>query len=88
MVMELQNPMLTITLAKINAFNPSILDHADLDNIWVEEPTDDPISDILPVASVNVLLSPNMLHFVIKFPKIKIAFNKAQFFRWHTMIRC
>lgn len=76
-VMELQNLMLTITLAKINVVSPNFLDHADLESIWGEEPTNTPIREILSVASVKVLQSLNILHFIIKFPKIIMACNKV-----------
>jgi len=80
MVMELQNLMLAVALAKINVVSPSILDHADLESVWMEEPTETVIKDVLSVASVKVLQSINILHFVIKFPKIKSACNKITVF--------
>jgi len=73
LTMELQNLLLAIALAKVNIVSPSILDHADLEGMWMEEPTDTPIKDILSVASVKILQSINILHFIIKFPKIKSA---------------
>jgi len=51
-VMELQNLMITIALAKINVVCANILDHANLER------------KNLSVASVKVLQSPNNLHFV------------------------
>jgi len=78
--MELQNLMLAVALAKINVVSPSILDHADLESVWMEEPTETVIKDVLSVASVKVLQSINILHFVIKFPKIKSACNKITVF--------
>jgi len=79
-IMELQNLMLAVALAKINVVSPSILDHADLESVWMEEPTETVIKDVLSVASVKVLQSINILHFVIKFPKIKSACNKITVF--------
>jgi len=72
LIMELQN-LLAIALAKVNIVSPSILDHAELEGMWMEEPTDTPIKDILSVASVKILQSINIFHFIIKFPKIKSA---------------
>jgi len=78
--MELQNLLLTITLAKINVVSPVFLDHTDLENVWGEEHTNTPIREILSVASVKVLQSLNVLHFIIKFPKIVMACNKFTVF--------
>jgi len=47
LTMELQYLMMAISLAKVNIVSPNILDHADLESIWMEEPTDTPIKDIL-----------------------------------------
>jgi len=48
-VMELQNLMLEITLAKINVVSPNFLDHADLENVWGEKPTNTPIRESFAV---------------------------------------
>jgi len=88
--MELQNLLLAIALAKVNVVSPSILDHADLEGMWMEEPTDTPIKDILSVASEKILQSINILHFIIKFPKIKSACIKITIFpvsNHDTMLR-
>jgi len=58
--------MLAVALAKTNVVSPNILDHADLDNVWMVEPTDTPIKDILSV--------------IIKFPKVKLACRKITIF--------
>jgi len=34
-MMELQNLMLGVTLAKNNIVSPNILDHADLKSVWL-----------------------------------------------------
>jgi len=88
--MELQNLLLAIALAKANIVSPSILDHADLEDIWIEEPTDTPIKDLLSVASVKILQSDNLLYFVIKFPIIKSSCIKITVFpvsHHDTMLR-
>jgi len=88
--MELQNLLLAIALAKVNIISPSILDHADLEGMWMEELTDTPIKDILSVASVKILQPINNLHFIIKFPKIKSACIKITIFpvsHYETMLR-
>lgn len=72
--------MLAITLARINIVSPNILDHEDLKTVWLEEPTDTPIGDLLSVSSVKILQSRNILHFIIKFPKIKLAGKKITIF--------
>jgi len=41
------------------------------------------MKDIVPVASVNVIQSPNILHFIIKFITVKIACNKITTFSHH-----
>jgi len=67
--------MLAITLAKINIVISSILDRDDLESVWVEEPTDTPISEIFSFASLKVLH--NVLHFVIKYNKVKMGCNNV-----------
>lgn len=76
LMMELQNLMLAITLAKLSIVIPNILDHADLRSVWLEEPTNTPIGDLISVSSVKVLQSDNGLHFIIKFPKVKFTCKK------------
>jgi len=80
LMMELQNSMLAVTLAKINIVSPNILDHADLKSVWLEEPTNTPIGDLMSVSSVKVLQSSNALHFIIKFPVIRFACKKITIF--------
>lgn len=80
LMMELQNLMLAVTLAKLKIVSPNILDHADLKSVWLEEPTDTPIGDLMSVSSVKVLQSVNALHFIIRFPKIKFSCKKIIIF--------
>lgn len=80
LLMEMQNLMLAVTLAKINIISPNILDHADLKSVWLDEPTGTSIADLMSVASVKVLQSTNALHFIIKFPKIKMACRKVMLY--------
>jgi len=65
LTMELQNLLLAIALAKVNIVSSSILDHAVLEGMWMEEPTDTPIKDILSVASVKIFQANNILRFII-----------------------
>lgn len=48
-VIELQNLMLEIILAKINVVSPNFLDNADLENVWGEKPTNTPIRESFAV---------------------------------------
>jgi len=69
--------MLVVTLAKIYIVSPNILDHADLSQTErLKEPTNIPIGDLMSVSSVKVLQSNNALHFIIKFPVIKLPVRK------------
>jgi len=72
--------MLAVTLAKLNIVSSNILDHADLKSVWLEEPTNTPIGDLMSVSSIKVLQSTNSLHFIIKCPKIKFACKKITIF--------
>jgi len=73
LMMELQNLMLAVTLAKTNIVSPNILDHADLRSAWLEKPINPPIGDLMSVSSVKALQSNNALHIFIKFPVNKFA---------------
>jgi len=88
--MELQNIMLAVALAKVYIVSPSILDHAELKCVWMEEPTETAVKNVLSVASFKILQSVNFSHFIIKFPKIKSACNKITIFpvlHHDTMLR-
>jgi len=63
--------MLAVALAKTNVVSPNILDHADLKNVWMGEPNDTP---------VKIVQSINVLHLIIKFPKVKLACRKITIF--------
>lgn len=51
--MELHNLMLAVALAKANTVSPSILDHADVESVCIEKPTETEIKEVLYVASYN-----------------------------------
>lgn len=59
LLMEMQNLMLAVTLAKITIISPNILEHADLKSVWLDEPTGTPIADLMSVVSIKVLQSTN-----------------------------
>jgi len=65
---EIQNLILTITLAKPKIVNPTILDHADLKSL-VEQDT--PIVSLLKASKIRVLQSANIIHILIAYPRFK-----------------
>jgi len=73
LTMELQNLLLAIALAKVNIVSPSILDHADLEGMWMEEPTDTPIKVIL-----SILKGENGTVSSHRYKNIQVQFNEQQ----------
>lgn len=66
---DLQNLMMTITLAKANITNPMILDNDDI-KLLVNNlhSTNICVSEILSISSLKILQDLNSLHFIIKYP--------------------
>lgn len=71
---EIQNLILTITLAKANIVNPTILDHADLKSL-IEQDT--PIVSLLEASKIKVLQSENIIHILIAYPKVEFKCQKV-----------
>jgi len=64
LMMELPNLMLAVTLAKNNIVSPNILDHAERTHKYPHRGS----------------YTHNIIHFIIKFPKIKVSFKKVTIF--------
>ena len=70
LINEIQNLMLTITLAKANIINPTIFDHDDLKSVLIEHPTEIPIVSLMEASSIKILQSENIVHVIIEYPRI------------------
>lgn len=66
----LNNIILSIVLAKNNLINPLILDELDIDNLFENEDLPISISNLLLVTKIKVLQNENVIHYVLKIPKI------------------
>jgi len=71
---EIQNLILTITLAKANIVNPTILNHADLSSL-IEQNT--PIVSLLEASKIRVLQSDSIIHILIAYPRVKVKCKKV-----------
>lgn len=71
---KIQNLILTITLAKSNIVNPTILDHADLKSL-VEQDT--PIVSLIEAYRIRVLQSANIVQILIAYPRVKFRCKKV-----------
>jgi hypothetical protein len=80
LILELEALILSVTLAKIEIVNPTILDSKDLENILNEHSTDITITDLMEVAYINVFLDDNFLHFIVKFPSPSLVCKKVTLF--------
>lgn len=72
MLMELQNLILSVTLAKANIVNPIILDQDDL-KFFIkkqsnEQYIDFTISELMQLSKLKVILNDYCLHFIIRYP--------------------
>lgn len=65
---EIQNLILTITLAKSNIVNLTILDHGDLKS-FVEQDT--PIVSLIEPCKIRVLQSAHIIHILIAYTSVK-----------------
>nr|AAA28601.1 ORF3 [Drosophila virilis] len=71
---EIQNLVLTITLAKASIVNPTILDHTDLKSL-IEQDT--PIVSLIEASKIKVLQSENIIHILIAYPKVEFRCQKV-----------
>jgi len=77
LITEIQNVMLTVTLAKANIINPAIFNQNDLKSVFVDHPTEVPIISLLEASNIRVLKSDSIIHVLIAYPKIKTIFKKV-----------
>lgn len=88
LISEIQNLMLSITLARSNIINPSIFDHDDLKSILSEHPTEVPIVNLMEVSNIKIFPSDNIVRILIDYPQIKFICKKVTMFPWHTKTSC
>jgi len=55
LITEIQNVMLTVTLAKANIINPAIFNQNDFKSVFVDHPTEVPIISVLEASNIRVL---------------------------------
>jgi len=77
LITEIQNLMLTITLAKSNIINPTIFDHNDLKSVFTEQLTDLPIVSLMEVSNIKIFQSDSIIHILIEYPKVKVICKKV-----------
>lgn len=66
----LNNIVLSIVLAKNNLINPLILDEIDINHLINIENLQISISNLLLVAKIKILQNSNVIHYILKIPKI------------------
>lgn len=77
LITEIQNIMLTITLAKSNVINPTIFDHDDLKSIFTEQLTEVPIVSLMGVSNIKIFQSNSIIHILVEYPKVKSICKKV-----------
>jgi len=90
LITEIQNVMLTVTLAKANIINPAIFNQNDLKSVFVDHPTEVPIISLLEASNIRVLQSDSIIHVLIAYPKIKTICKKVTIFpvsHQHTILQ-
>ncbi|KPU81751.1 uncharacterized protein Dana_GF27280, partial [Drosophila ananassae] len=90
LITEIQNLMLTVTLAKSNIINPAIFNHEDLKSVLVDHPTEVPVISLIEASNIKVLQSDNIIHVLIAYPKIKFNCKKVTVFpvsHQHTVLQ-
>lgn len=87
LTIEIQNLILTITLAKSGIVNPTILNHADLNSLVKQ---DTPIVSLIEASKIRVLQSDDIIHILIAFPRVEARCKKITIYpvsHNHTILR-
>jgi len=87
LTIEIQNLILTITLAKFGIVNPTILNHADLNSLVKQ---DTPIVSLIEASKIRVLQSDDIIHILIAFPRAEARCKKITIYpvsHNHTILR-
>jgi len=90
LITEIQNVMLTVTLAKANIINPAVFNQNDLKSVFVDHPTEVPIISLLEASNIRVLQSDSIIHVLIAYPKIKTICKEVTIFpvsHRHTILQ-
>jgi len=90
LISEIQNCMLTITLAKNNIISPSIFNHNDLKAIFDEQLTEVHIVSLMGVSKIKIFQSNFVIHIVEQYPKVKLICKKILLFpvaHYHTILQ-
>lgn len=74
---EIQNVMLSITLAKLIIIKPTILDSTDVKNMFTDQLIEITTTNVLEVASVKVFQSAGIIYCIIKYPITKFLCRKV-----------
>lgn len=77
LITEIQNLILTITLAKSNIINPTIFDTNDLKSIFDNQLTEVPVVNLMEVSKIKILQSEDEIHMLIEYPRIKQTCKKT-----------
>ena len=80
-VINLQNLILSISLAKSNIIDLSILDSDEVDSVVKgDDSTGTSVSEVMVVSSIKILQNNEILSFIIKFPRPKQSCKKISLF--------
>lgn len=69
-IINLENLILSISLAKLNIVDPAVLDSNEIHSIIMNgSSTDTSVSEIMSLASIKVFQNLDLINFIIRFPK-------------------
>jgi len=68
------------TLAKVNLLSPVILENIVVREITNEHITNVSVAHVLAVSNVKIFQNYNLLYFLVKFPKPKVAWKKLMIY--------
>jgi len=78
-ITELTNIIYSVTLAKLNIVNPTLLNKNEVESVLFKEKFENiSVSDILNDASIKAMQSEDSLYFLIKYPKVKALCTKIK----------
>lgn len=83
-ILELQNIVTTLTLAKLGILNPTILNHKEMNKIIEKEQTELTINELIDISKFKIVQNYNIIAIMIEYP---ILYKKCKFYETRALSR-
>lgn len=81
-ILELQNIITTLTLAKLGILNPAILNHNEINKIIKKEKTELTITELIDISKFKIVQNNNVIAIMIEYP---ILFNRCKLYETRAL---